>query len=356
MKKQLIIMIALLATLTLLLSGCGSGEKDLEGKYIATFVLNGGTLDYGASSVNTKVNYAYEPGSYILDPSKIDGYSMYRSEYEFTGWYTSPDCRPEEKWDFSKPFETETLTLYAGWEKAIVFSYTLCYTDGGQETVLGTYKVEAGESFEDWRGYAAGLEDHTPVGFFADADLTQGWDFTVGHPGGETDTDIRVYVKYIPGKWTVVDSFEILKNAMKNSNVYLTADIDCGGEALPFVDYDGIFEGNGHKITNFKAEQKGTARTPVIALFDSLSAKTEIRNVSFEQVTFELMGVKDGATPKAAALAITAESGAKITAVSVQGVCKTNFAGELEKLGDAVFEAESVEITDFTANVTVENQ
>lgn len=346
-------MIAVLATLTWMMSGCASGEKDLEGKSIATFVLNGGTLDYGASSITSKVNYAYEPGSYILDPSQIDGYSIFRSEYEFTGWYTGPDCRPEEKWDFSTPFETETLTLYAGWEKAIVFSYTLCYTEGDRDVVLGTYKVEAGERFEDWRDYAGGREEHTPVGFYGDQALSQAWDFSTQHPGGEVDTDIVVYVKYIPGHWTVVHQLDQLKTAMKNSNVYLMADIDCGGEALPFVDYDGIFEGNGHKITNGLIEQKGTARIPVMALFDSLSAKTEIRNVSFEGMTLALTDVKEGATPKAAALAISAENGAKITGVSMQGICTTNFTGELPRLCEAVFEETSAEITEFSADITV---
>ena len=351
MKKLLILMIAILATLTLL-SGCASGEKNLEGKYIATFVLSGGTLDYGASSVSSQINYAYEPNSYILDPSQIDGYTMYRNEYEFTGWYTSAECRPEEKYDFSKPITTENLTLYAGWEKSIVFSYTVCYLNGEEEVILGTYKVDAGEVFDDWRGYANTREDHTAVGFYADSQCEQSWDFTTAHPGGESDTDIRVYVKHIEGEWNLASNFEQLKTALKKGNVYLTNDIDCGGNALPIVDYKSVFEGNGHSIKNFTVEQKGTARTPAVAIFSSLSATAEIRNVTFEQVTFQLTDVKEGATPNVAVMAITADQGAKITSVSVQGTLQTNYQGQLA-YDVAVFKG-NVELTNFTAEITLE--
>ena len=37
--------------------------------------------------------------------------------YKFTGWYTSEECKPEEKWDFDNDSLTKPLTtLYAGWE------------------------------------------------------------------------------------------------------------------------------------------------------------------------------------------------------------------------------------------------
>lgn len=352
MKKHWIILMLVIATLTLLMSGCASGDTNLEGKYIATFDLNGGTLDYGASSINSKVNYAYEPGSYILDPAQIDGYSMFRNEYEFTGWYTSPDCRPEEKWDFSKPFETESLTLYAGWEKTIKFTYTLCYTDAQGEQVLGTYKVDAGEPFEDWKDFVKNRQNHTAIGFYADAELTQKWDSTLGHPGGETDTDLRVYVKYIEGNWNVVSNFDQLKNAMKNGNVYLMSDIDCGGAVLPTVDFKGIFEGNHYQISNFTVEQKGTARVPTVSIFASLAANSEVRDVTFEQVTYALTNVKEGATPKAATLAIKAEDGVKLQNVTVKGSINTNFTGALDRLTEAFFEAGEVEISEFSADIT----
>ena len=91
MKKllTLISIIALALTLTLLLSGCSGRTDELEGKNIVTFMVNGGVLNYGTSSTKTSVNFAYYPGTYILDPSAdIPNYSISRSGYDFTGWYT----------------------------------------------------------------------------------------------------------------------------------------------------------------------------------------------------------------------------------------------------------------------------
>ena len=100
--KHLIITALVIAALTLVLSGCGSSESEFEGKTIVTFNLQGGTLNYGTSSTNTYIKYAYDPGTYLLDPSKdFSNYKLSLNGYNFTGWYTSEECNPEDKWDFS---------------------------------------------------------------------------------------------------------------------------------------------------------------------------------------------------------------------------------------------------------------
>ena len=85
-KKHLILLALLTVTLTILLSGCGKAEQNLEGMYIATFDLNQGKLDIMTSVVTTKINYAYEPDSLIMDPSTYNNYEILRSGYRFTGW------------------------------------------------------------------------------------------------------------------------------------------------------------------------------------------------------------------------------------------------------------------------------
>ena len=129
-KKQLIFigLAALVLTLTLTLSGCGREEADLSGKNIVEFYLNEGTLDYKTASTNTKISFAYYPGTYILDPTEIPGYSITRLGYVFTGWYTTPECNPGDEWDFeTQTIDTETLALYAGWKEAIVHTYAVYY-------------------------------------------------------------------------------------------------------------------------------------------------------------------------------------------------------------------------------------
>ena len=91
-KKSLIVLTLLAVTLTLLLSGCGKSDQDLEGMYVVSFEMNGGALDIQTSNVTSRINYAYQPGSHILDPSTYGNYEISRAGYRFTGWYKSAEC------------------------------------------------------------------------------------------------------------------------------------------------------------------------------------------------------------------------------------------------------------------------
>jgi len=359
-KKHLIFitLVLLTATLTLMLSGCGSEGIDLEGKNIVVFELNEGTLEFKTSSTNTRINYAYHPGTYILDPTEIPGYKLYRTGYNFTGWYTSPDCKPDEKWDFdSKTFDTETLTLYAGWEKAKVYSYTVCYDDGEKIVELGKYTVSPGDKFDDWSKYANVREDYTPIGFFSDPELTTPWDDATVHPGGDTDKDIKVYVSYMEGNWTLVDNYTKLMSAVNNGqNVYLTKDIDCEGAELDFDGiYTGIFEGNEHIISNFKVTKSGGALLPTCSLFSELGEGSVVRNVSFKNVTYELFEISEKAKDvKVSALSVSAK-GTTVSKVTIEGKLITDYNGELTSLEKPFYEEDSTgDVSNFKATVTVE--
>ena len=363
MKKKLLILISMMllaVTLTLTLSGCGGAENELEGKNIAVFELNGGTLEFKTSSVSTKINFAYHPGTYILDPAEIPGYKIYRNDFVFTGWYTSPECKPEEKWDFeANTFDTESLTLYAGWAKAIKYTFTVMYVDGEETVTLGTpYEVSEGDRFDDWRKYANDREGYTPMGYFSDPELTVPWDASTTHPGGDEDTDVPVYVSYIEGEWALTGDLATLERAVSSGkNVYLTNDIDCGGAELSLGSYGGIFEGNGYKVGNFTVKKSGGVIMPVCSIFDELSKGAEIRNVTFDEVRYELFEISDIVRAvKVSALAKTA-SGAKVENVTVKGTLATDYDGELPKLLEPFYEDESeAEIGGFTAEITVEKQ
>ena len=364
--KRFLILVAVFVfacTLAVMLSGCGGGNDDLEGKYIVTFDINGGILNYGTSSTTKTLNHAYFPNTYIVDPTTMPNYSIARNGYNFTGWYTSAECKPEEKWDFTTVFSVENLTLYAGWEKDIVYSFELYYPRGDQDVFLGSYSVSAGDVFEDWRNYANGRTGYTGIGFYQDRELTQAWDFDYTHPGGDADLEIPVYVKHIEGEWILVDSFDKLKSAIKNGNVYLTADIDCGGDELAVpTTYNAIFEGNGFKVSNLLVKQFGTAKEPSVAIFRTLGSEADIRNVTFENVSYQFTNVKESTdkvevTPKAAALAITMNNGATVSNVGVSGTVTTNYAGELTDVNHAAYGFDNDEaangIKDFYANITV---
>ena len=124
-KRYLIFFVLVLATLTLLMSGCGNVEKSYEGKNMVTFEVNGGILETNTAIVKTKIQFAYEPNTYLLDPTELPGYKLSRQGYNFTGWYTSAACNPQDKWDFSGDlFSKESMTLYAGWELKVLYTYT----------------------------------------------------------------------------------------------------------------------------------------------------------------------------------------------------------------------------------------
>ena len=368
MKRKLLIIIALalsVVALTVLLSGCAGGDDSLEGKNIVTFEINGGVLNYGTSSTDNKVNYAYHPSTYIKDPTTFPNYSISRNGYNFTGWYTSKDCKPNEKWDFSQPFNTETLTLFAGWELAVKYTYSVNYMNGEEKVSLGTYKVSSGDKFEDWRKYADDRDDYTSIGYFSDPECTAPWDFTTTHPGGASDLDVPVYIKYIEGNWKLVDTYDKLCSAVKSGNVYLTADIDCGGEEF-YVSgtFNNIFEGNGFKVTNFTVNKAGTTFNPSCAIFQTLGESADIRNVSFENVTYKFFDIANAADVKAnvAALAVSMYAGAKVTDVSVSGTLETDYDDAYPCLCNVFYytsEEESAPlsgVTGFTANVTVNKQ
>lgn len=356
MKRKYLILLTLVAiTLTLLLSGCGRGGQNLDGMYSVTFEVNGGKLNIGTTDTE-RLNFAYDPGSYLIDPATFQNYKISRPGYIFTGWYTSADCKESDLWNFAtQTIDADGLKLYAGWEKEIVYTYTVCYADGDKIETLGSYNVKAGAKFNDYRKLAASRDDHTPMGYFVDAACTTPWDPETLHPGGDVDTDVRVFVDYIEGEWKLVDSYQSLVAAMNEGNIYLLADIDCGGEELYFSGtYTRIFQGNGHKISNFTVNKKGGVLIPSCSIFQGIAAGAEIRNVSFENATFNFMDVNNANKIKVAALARDA-SGGIVSNVTVTGKIVTNYEGELPTLNEAFYEVkDAADITGFTANITVE--
>ena len=367
MKKRYLILLALLVlTLTCLLSGCGKDEQDLDGMYIVTFDVNGGVMDLKTTAVKTKINYAYEPGSLVMDPTvrigtsgnSYLGYAISRPDYDFTGWYTGPECLPEQKWNFETGVvDSEALTLYAGWQKQIIHTYTVCYKNGNDVVELGSYRVKGGDVFEDYRKFAQSRKDYTSIGYYADEALTTPWDAATVHPGGETDTDVKVYVDYISGDWVLVGTYAELKSAIGKGNIYLTASIDCEGKELTFGAFDDVLEGNGFTISNFKVTKYGTSVSPTATIFKSLEKGAEVRNVTFADVTFLYNSISSAARYLNVAALSTSGNECVVTNVRVTGTFVTDYEGELTRLNQAFFdETATGTVTGFSAEIVVEKQ
>ena len=357
MKNKILILLALTIVLLVTVVGCKGADNSLEGKNIVTFELAGGTLKYSTSSTKTKINFAYYPGTYIIAPQDIYGYELSRSGYDFTGWYTSPDCLPGELWDFDTPFNMETLTLYAGWKESISYTYTLYYTDENGETIaLDSYLVEAGDTFSDWRNFAKKRTGYTPVAFFSDKELNTPWDTSFTHPGGAEDLDIAVYVSYIEGDWNLVANYAQFISAINNNkNIYLTADIDGEGAEFYNKNFSALIEGNGFNVSNLNVVKTGTIRY-YCSMFATLGEGAAIKNVNFTNITFILDEVNEGVANNGINIAALARNanGATIENVTVAGQVVTEYTGELPRLNEALYDSTSTAtINNFTANIEI---
>lgn len=296
--------LSLLLILSLIcLTSCKKDDL-IEGKVKIVYELEGGK--YKNSSSQIVHYYDFKPGStnLIYDPNTLDiDEEVTKPGYVFDGWYLSKEevdgnTVYKDKWDFDNDRATdEGMTLYAYWKKAIIYSYSLCYTDeDGSEKVLGTYEVNEGEKLNDYLKYANKRIGYTSIGFYDASDNPWDEDFT--HPGGESNLDIKVYVKFIKGNFVIVKTASDLIK-YKNRNIYLANDIDMEGKEFNFNNYKGILMGNDFTISNFTVNydatrsglredyEESSKSSLYISLFGDLNGAT-IENVNFKDVTVDV--------------------------------------------------------------------
>lgn len=286
MKK---IVSLLILCLCLGLCSCKKGAENYKNKgYTSTVVFdfNGGILTNAVTDVKNSIKYAFEPDSYICDPTTLPNCVLRKEGFDFLGWYK--DEALTIPWDFTKDKLLEDITLYAKWGTTIKYTYTLTYVDEQtkEEKMLYTYRVEEKEPFVDFLNQANTRENYTAFGFYQDKELTKPWDEQYQHPGGDISLDVKVYVKYIKGVYALVSTYDELIKA--TGNIYLLNSIDCGGNALKLSkEFDKELQGNGYTISNFKIE---AANRPILkySIFAALLDGAKIENVIFDQGLLEI--------------------------------------------------------------------
>ena len=281
-------------------------EVSYDGQVKVTFCLEGGTYMNCTRPVVLYFDYSEGDSNYICSPDVLTRKEIIKSGYYLSGWYkTRVDDGENISYSDEFNFATDTvgkdeLTLYAYWEKNIVYTYNVCYKDAlGEKVVLGTYKVNAGDKFDDYNEYSNKNWGYTPLRY-VDEDGNP-WDENFTHPGGSESLAVDVYVEYLDGEYLIVTNAEQLSSRISSSqNIYLAADIDLEGRELCFVNYRGTLKGNGYTISNFKLgygttvndliddlEGDGTGNTLCLSLFGK-TKNAVIENVNFNNVTFEL--------------------------------------------------------------------
>lgn len=362
-KPIIVVLFALLATL---LAGCASAQENYDDMVAVVFELEGGVFRNSQLPVTYYYDFGEGAERRIYDPtsSELSGKDITRADYTLEGWYTQRTVHEDgtvtysDKWDFAtRTVDDEGVTLYAHWKKNAVFAYNLCYYDeDGNVVSAGMCNVNAGSRFGEYLSIirrAAVRVGYTVVKF-VDEDGND-WDENFIHPseiGGEEDVIVNVFVEYIEGEYELVYTADDLKEN-RRKNIYLMNDIDFeGGEFAGFGDYKGVFEGNGHTVSNFTLTYSNGKNDLIddddlgddrgllcISLFGRMQGAT-VQNVAFENVTVSISTTYSGTSK-----IIVAPLCVKTTNSTVSGV---SFSGSftLAKLPSSFAEENLAVVTD----------
>lgn len=320
------------AALAMFAAGCSTGSgynpETWDGPVVMFVINENEDLDDSdlAHYRNSEhpIEYYYKKleegqGIKISDPQTYSGEKITRANYELTGWFktrtqTEDGYAYSDEWDFDADELTENkvYTLYARWERKIKYTYNLCFKDAdGQKVVVDTYRnISVGAKFNDYKKSYERLSEYNKTAIYGEDgncfyydENDEPWDADFGHPGGETDTAIDVYVHWVEGIYKLVYNANDFI-AAKNSGVYLMADIDMAGTTFGgFCDssnpsrYSNNFEGNNKTVSNLNLVFDKTASLStdsllgnnvlVASLFANLNG-AKVQNVTFKDVTVEI--------------------------------------------------------------------
>ncbi len=162
--------------------------------YTVVFNTNGGsTIENQSIKANEKVK---KP----TDPTK--------DKYTFVGWFKDSECN--NAWNFETDTVTKDVTLYAKWEKKVVY-YTLSFnSNGGTEVASQTIK----ENEKATRPTSPTKDQFIFVGWYKDAELKTAFDFV----NTLITKDITLYAKW-EAKPEAEDKVKVIFNSKEGSPV-----------------------------------------------------------------------------------------------------------------------------------------
>ncbi len=290
-KNRIVLLVAMAVAFTLslvCLSACGNTTEQ-RSRIKVVYELEGGK--YLNSELPVVVYYDFGNNSEphrIRDLTSATSESLDRAGYTFDGWYREKSGEGDAVsysglWDFESDLATiDGVTLYAKWKPNVEYKYSMYYKDGDELVFYKSETLYKGEKFDNKKAERSG---YTVLRCFNESGEPWNYDF-------ENDIgDVKVIVEYLDGEYVLVDTYAKLVSSVRK-NIYLTADIDCGGASFNFDDYSGrIFKGNGHSVSNFVLEST-TLKTFENQKALLVSLFGEMRNSSVEDVEFSGVTVK----------------------------------------------------------------
>lgn len=332
--KIKIIALTAVAAAAATFAGCKIGEttvgsflKDKKAENQAvTYYGNGGWFNDN-TGITEKNLYYPVGGPIITDFDTIDQLSLSRTNYVFDGWYYArldADGKPvmsedgktalisETKVDVSVPIKIEAnqhLYFCAKWVEDVKIELVLVSADGGEITVgdgEDQKKVKDGEVVGERnfgrqnsinitnRTSPADSTDYTFYDYYEDKECTKRFSGSVAKP---TDgQNVKLYAKYIKGKWTMVrDSSDVqnmLNHIDQEQSFYLYPDngateINCKNIAKPTL-FDGDckakIKGNGVTLTDIEYNQSSIPQRTTNSMFGALTDTAEISDITFKDI------------------------------------------------------------------------
>ena len=273
------------------LAGCPTDPTLEERGYTiaVTYDYNGGIADSEAKRV-----LYYKPDQPLLAPGDSVEFKAPTLDrfHSLEGWYIALTdaegnlLRGEDGsiltsdtpfvWEGARA--TESCTLVARWREKPTVEIVV----DGQESIL--YPTDAGHNVTATmlQTVLPTLENRTFFDYYTDPECTVRAEFPLQMQEGQR---ITLYTKWLEGDVLVVREASDLNSIVlyTGKTVYLDADIDFGGAALPQIsNFGGKFLGNGHTLRNFSQTVSLTGRNASYGLFGELTDGAEIRDVTFE--------------------------------------------------------------------------
>lgn len=383
--KIKIMALAAVAAAAATLAGCKIGEtsvasflKDKKAENQAvTYYGNGGWFNNNTGI--TVKNLYYPVGETVItDFDKISKLSVSRTNYVFGGWYYAQldaDGKPvmsddgktalisENKVDIGVEMKIEAgqhLYFCAKWLEDVKISFELVSEDGGDITVAGN-KIKNGEvvgarNFGTQnainltnRTSPADSSDYTFYDYYEDKACTRRFSGLVPKPDG--NEDVKLYAKYIKGKWTMVrDSSEVqnmLNRIDREESFYLYPDdgkteIDCsnlGVLSLFNGDCNAKIKGNGVTVSGVKYSQSSISQYSEYSAFGTLTEKAEISDITFKNMT--VAAAVKGKNTKLFLICTRARAGAEINNVTFENLTFTITAGAENAPDNVAYDAGS---------------
>ena len=370
-KWKLIAFFAVLASL-LLLGGC-KFQYTLEEKReetgmtaCVTYYSNGSGAAFGVGKTVNKLYFAGGSRAINIGVDRVTNGTIDTptwTNYTLLGWYeakTDVDgnvLRDEEgkvllqpkAFDFTQRLKDgDDIVLYAKWQKnEAVNVYFVCdELDDNATVTLEDGKAIKNKEFIDSKNYQKtdntrpyisfdnipDVNGYTPYEYYADAACTQpvNWPLERGRDG-----DCKIYLKYIPGDWTILKTAENVESMFKTTekkNYYLANDINLEGKSVScLATFSSYLQGNGFTIKNLTVSGGSKIKDATVSTFGQLTENAKMENVTFENLTFKV-SMQGRTYAKAFIFCSSITETAIINNVSLTGTIKMDITREKESI------------------------